>query len=406
MKSFYKLTNVVRDYPWGHHSYIPDFLGLANVDDKPFAELWMGAHPGAPSRIDTESREGVSLEEWISEDKASSLGPKVAGSFGRLPFLFKFLAAGDSLSIQAHPSKTLAEEGFAREERAGILRDAPNRNYKDDNHKPEIIMALTRFTAMIGFRKPDDIMESFSELVSVQPKSDFLNDFRDNIKLGEEQALKIFLNTVLTMDSVTSESILLAAVSASDQPHCGWDRIQKHWVQRLAEQFPGDIGALAPLFLNIVELKPGEALFQPAGDLHAYLEGFGLELMANSDNVLRGGLTSKYVDVPELMTVLNFRSSDPDVLKTGDENRCGIRRYSTPAGEFALGLADQDTNRNTRIPSGMGPVIILSLEGNLVLNSETDKLKLSKGESAFIPWNAEDIEIEGVGRAAVAGVGT
>jgi mannose-6-phosphate isomerase len=406
MKSFYKLSNVVRDYPWGHHSYIPDFLGLANDEDKPFAELWMGAHPGAPSRIDTESRKGVSLEEWISEDKASSLGPKVAGRYGRLPFLFKFLAAGDSLSIQAHPSKTLAEEGFAREEKAGILRDAPNRNYKDDNHKPEIVMALTRFTAMIGFRKPDDILAHFSELLSDRTKLDFLNDFRDCIESGESSALELFLNSVLTMDSVTSKSILTAAVSASHKPHCGWGSMQQHWIQRLAEQFPGDIGALAPLFLNIVELEPGEALFQPAGDLHAYLEGFGLELMANSDNVLRGGLTSKYIDVPELMTVLNFRSSDPGVLKAGDEDQHGVRRYSTPAGEFSLGLADQDAGRTTLIPSGTGPAIILSLEGNLVLNSETDELKLSKGESAFIPWNAEDIEIEGVGRAAVAGVGT
>ena len=397
MNSFYKLTNEVRHYAWGHHSYIPDFLGIPNPDDEPFAELWMGAHPSAPSRIDTDKMEKLSLEEWISSDTQSVLGPDITSKFGRLPYLFKLLAAGDSLSIQAHPSKGMAVEGFMREDEAGIPRDAPNRNYRDDNHKPEIILALTPFTAMIGFRTPEDILRHFSELKHESPVAGIIS---------ESDGLQTFLHGLLSLDAESKESLLESAAAISNKPQCGWDRLQRLWVSRLAARFPGDIGVLAPLFLHVVEIQPGEALYQPAGVLHAYLEGFGVELMANSDNVLRGGLTQKYIDVPELMKILVFEASNPGILNPDHRDENGIMRYPTPAQEFSLGLVDLKSGQDIRIESGEGPLIILTLEGEILLKDGSEELRLPKGSSAIIPWKAHNVGISGIGRAAIAGIGS
>lgn len=407
MNSFYKLTNEIRDYAWGDDRYIPDFLNIPNPDGKPFAELWMGAHPGAPSMIAADDGNLVSLHKWIAEEKESALGPEVSSRYGRLPYLFKLLAAGDSLSIQAHPSKAMAEEGFAREDKAGIPRDAPERNYKDDNHKPEIIMAISVFTAMIGFRTPAAILENISELDFDGVVPGFIQEFRSRSATDESAALKLFIEGLLLADTELRKKLLDFALKASEKNTTCWDSLQKKWVTSLIKEFPGDIGALAPLFLNVLEIQPGEALYQPAGELHAYLEGFGLELMANSDNVLRGGLTGKYIDVPELLKLLNFKSIIPEILQAEDAAETGgIRSFSTPVDEFILKLArleNVETGTGISISSGQGPLIVLSLEGTLVLNDGSEDLILTRGESAFIPWNALDITLSGTGRAALAG---
>jgi len=409
MKSFYLMDNRVRDYAWGHHRYIPDFLGISNPEDRPFAELWMGAHPLASSEIKPDStdeqQKKTKLSEFIQQGRVEVLGPKVSEKYGNLPYLFKLLAAGESLSIQAHPTKEMAEKGFKREEEAGIPVDAPERNYRDDNHKPEIIMAITPFTAMIGFRDPKDILRSFSVLESNQKIKRFLDGVRDALRVDSSRGLRLFLEGLLTLDGDSRKILLDSVEKAVESPGSGFDSLQRRWISQLLSTFPADTGALAPLFLNVVELQPGDALYQPPRALHAYLEGFGLELMANSDNVLRGGLTEKHIDVPELMKVLRFEAGQPDILKAGNKDSGGISHYKTPTGEFSLGIAEISEDNPVRISSHAGPMIVLAMEGELVLSDGSEKLKLVRGSSAFIPWKSEELDLSGFGKAAFAGVG-
>ena len=398
------------NYAWGHHRYIPDFLGIPNSEDRPFAELWMGAHPKAPSEIIIDKGESSStvesLADFISSSPRDVLGPKVYNRFGALPFLFKLLAAGDSLSIQAHPSKKMAEEGFRREDDAGIPRDAADRNYRDDNHKPEIIMAISTFSAMIGFREPELILKTFEPFLQIAAMETLLSDMKQQVDEGDlSSALRSFFEGFLLLDDSSKKQVLITARTAARENNRNWDDLQKKWVKRLLLSFPGDLGALAPLFLHIVELQPGEALFQPPGALHAYLEGFGMELMANSDNVLRGGLTKKHIDIPELMKVLHFKASEPQVIKPGLPDSTGIRNYPTPAEEFLLGVADLNQSKEINLEQGNGPLIVMATEGEISLDNGSDKLILSRGCSAFIPWNADNVSIDGPGKAAFARVG-
>jgi len=404
------MTNPIRDYPWGDCSYIPNFLGMENPSNRPLAEMWMGAHPLASSKLRMGNDGELELIEAISRDRASMLGPDTATRYDSLPFLFKLLAARKSLSIQAHPSKEAAEAGFLRENEEGIPIEAVNRNYRDNNHKPEIIVAITPFSAMIGFRDFVEIRESFSVLET------------GGLILGEGmkegESLRLFLKSLLTADDDTRASLLASIADALERTDCGWNSLQRYWVSRLSREFPDDIGVLAPLFLNLVEIEPGGALFQPARMLHAYLQGFGLELMANSDNVLRGGLTGKHIDVGELMRILDFSSSTPRVLEVGRADSRGICRYPLQIAEFSLGLADVGYAENSgaprslgnagteiRIASGEGPLIILAMEGRIVLKDSSDELALNRGSSAFVPWAAEDVSIGGKGRYAIAEVG-
>jgi len=404
------MVNPIRDYPWGDESYIPDFLGIANPDARPFAELWMGAHPLDSSRLKME--DGVELEffEAVAREPSQMLGPGIAARYSSLPFLFKMLAARKSLSIQAHPSKKEAEAGFLRENKAGIPIGATRRNYRDDNHKPEIIMAITPFSAMIGFQKIAEIRRSFSAL-----KIGDLNLWEGE---SEKDVLRSFLENLLSAPDDAKSSLFASIADALAKTECGWSSLQKYWISRLSEEFPGDIGVLAPLFLNIVEIQPGEALFQPVQTLHAYLEGFGLELMANSDNVLRGGLTSKHIDVVELMRTLDFSSSKPRVLKTRKADLHGICRFPVQAAEFSLGLLElseesedspgvlENPRHEARISSGKGPLILLAMRGEIVLGDGANELRLSRGSSAFVPWAAGEVSIRGEGSCAIAEVGS
>ena len=408
MKSFYLLNNTIRDYAWGHLRYIPDFLGIDYPEGKPAAELWMGAHPSSPSMLEGEDGKTMGLDEWITGNPEAVLGSDVLFRYGRLPFLFKLLAAGKSLSIQAHPDKAMAEEGYERENRAGIPVDAPNRNYRDDNHKPEIIMALSPFTAMIGFRNPREIGSVFSSLIKKSGGGTLPADVLLALNNGENEALKPFLQSLLTSKEGERTVLLQGALRAASESGCPWDALQKEWVPKLAAQFPGDVGALAPLFLNLIKINPGEALYQPSRALHAYLDGFGMELMANSDNVLRGGLTPKNVDVPELTRILNFIPSPAEVLVLHESGR-GLKYFETPAEEFSLGLSDIDGNdggEGTILKKGSGPLIILCLDGDVRLEDGKDSLRLIRGASAFIPWCASEVKMAGKGRIAVAKVGS
>jgi len=403
------MVNPIRGYPWGDGFSIPNFLGIENPDARPFAEMWMGAHPLASSRLRMEDGDELELSEFILREPTPVLGPDTAAKYGSLPFLFKLLAARKSLSIQAHPSKKEAEAGFLRENEEGIPIEAINRSYRDDNHKPEIIMAITPLSAMIGFRKMDEIREAFSVLKAGELD---LKEGRD-----EREMLKLFLGSLLAADGNTKASLLTSTAEALERSDCGWNSLQRYWISKLSREFPGDVGVLAPLFLNLVEIQPGRALFQPPRTLHAYLEGFGLELMANSDNVLRAGLTGKHVNAAELMKIIDFSNSTPQELGLEKADSRGICRYPARAAEFSLGLAsvglraeNSKNSRNSthigaevRIASGEGPLIVLGMEGETVLEDGADKLALDRGRSAFVPWAARDVSIRG--KCAIAEVG-
>lgn len=375
--AIYRLKNSIQHYPWGSKTLIPDLTGIDNPDGKPFAELWMGAHPKAPSQIE-DGGEQRFLNDSIAEDPVRMVGKKSAERFGGLPFLFKLLAAGEPLSIQAHPTKAQAEAGYARENSKGPDLSAPERNYKDDNHKPEILCALTTFWALRGFRPWDEIEKLAEEL----GEPAYLELVR-----GSGGDIERFFDTLMNQSDPAAfiGRIVSAAESRSGDLYT--------WLVKLNQVHPGDIGVAAPLYLNLVRLQPGEALYLAAGELHAYLEGLGIELMANSDNVLRGGLTVKHVDLPELKATLSFTGAGPEILKP---QKTGLEeRYTTPAHEFALSritLAEGDT---CSTESGGRPVILLCTEGAALIDGA---FTLSPGESLFISAAHGSYTLSGEGK--------
>ncbi|MDR0998871.1 MAG: mannose-6-phosphate isomerase, class I, partial [Treponema sp.] len=277
--AFYKLQNTVKHYEWGSPVHIPALLGADNSRGLPWAELWMGVHPGGPSRIG-----GITLGDLIAANPERYLGKPAAKDFGGLPFLFKLLAAARPLSIQAHPNPEQAREGWERENGKGIPLDAPNRNYKDACHKPEILCALNPFTAMCGFRHPEEIGVLLAQCFDGASPS-----LRGGIEplysaLAGEEPLKAFFNALFALPQETLEEL---SAYARDTALPGGEG---DLVSRFAGLHPGDPGIIAPIYLNLLQLMPGEAIYLPAGVLHAYVHGFAVELMANSDNVLRGGL--------------------------------------------------------------------------------------------------------------------
>ncbi len=368
------LTNPVRAYAWGSRTVIAELLGRPVPSPHPEAELWLGAHPGDPSHLAT----GKSLVEAISADPEGQLGLDRADRWNEtLPFLLKVLAADQPLSLQAHPSLAQARAGFAAEEAAGLPRDARDRNYRDANHKPELICALTPFAALVGFRAPADTVEllralavpaiaAHVELLAAQPDAD-----------GSARA-------VHHLDHAAAEQARRAGARGRRRrrparrggPVAGDARS----VLELAERYPGDAGVLAALLLNRVTLAPGDALYLPAGNLHAYLSGAGVELMANSDNVLRGGLTPKHVDVPELLRVLDFNAGPPPVL-TGVPDGDWVR-YDTPAEEFLLRRCAATSGR-VPVPEG-GARILLCTEGEAVVAAGGAELALTKGAAVWL----------------------
>lgn len=379
-----RLVNTVRPYAWGSTTAIPELLGTAPTGE-PQAELWMGAHPGAPSRVDRGAGP-VSLAEVIDTAPETELGPDTFRALGpRLPFLFKVLAAGTPLSLQVHPDLAQAKEGFADEERRGVPIDAGHRNYKDANHKPELICALTPFEGLCGFRHPAQTADLLEDL-----GVDDLKPYVDILRASpEEDALREVLTAVLSAEpheiARTVELAALAAeqLAAKQGPHA--DAYAAY--AGLAHHFPGDPGVLAAMLLNHVVLQPGEALFLGAGIPHAYLGGLGVELMANSDNVLRCGLTPKHVDVPELLRVVRFEAGDPGVLRP--EAVDGEETYETPIDEFRLSRFVLAPGAAPRPLPSRTPQILLCTAGTVRLRSADGdtgaELTLAPGESAFVP---------------------
>ena len=383
----FQLKNPIQTYAWGSRTAIAELLGRPGPSPEPQAEMWMGAHPQAPSKIFIDGA-WRPLDRLIAAFPEEILGPGVAARFGaRLPYLFKVLAAAEPLSIQAHPDLEQAREGFARENRAGVPIDAPARNYRDDNHKPELICALSPFWAMNGFRPPGEI---FAHLKVLCPAS-----------LGEEIAacqagaptavLRRLFSGLMGLDDVRRRAVVAEAVTIARQRE-GEGAVWR-WVAALGRRYSEDIGVLAPALLNLVRLAPGEAMFLPAGRLHAYLEGTGIEIMANSDNVLRGGLTAKHVDVPELLRVLRFEGGKPEVLRLGDGP---AERFDTPAAEFSLWVLRIDGARPWRSPDERRVEILLCTEGGGRLTVAGGlSTEFSRGTALLVPAAAGTYRVEG-----------
>ncbi len=392
MRKIGLLKNSIQEYAWGSRTAIPELLGQSVPADKPQAELWMGAHPKAPSQV---LADGLwrSLPEVIQESPEETLGQEVAARFSnKLPFLFKVLAAAKPLSIQAHPNKEQAGQGFARENELGIPLDAPHRNYRDDNHKPEIICALTPFWALNGFRKIEETL-SLLEEARVPGLAEIVSFLRSH---PDRDGLKKFFKHLMTTDSGKQRKIVEQAVNSAEKKtneEPVWT-----WMIKLNEEYPGDMGVLSPLFLNLVRLEPQQAMYLPAGELHGYLEGVGIELMANSDNVLRGGLTPKHIDVQELLTVLNFTDGEVNILSP--ENLTpGEAIYSTEAEEFVLSVIRINKAAPFSSPRDRSVEMMMCTEGEVSVTDlrAGDITRLTRGISIMVPAAVEQYSIEGDG---------
>jgi len=369
-----KLQNQVKNYDWGSEEWIPSFLGEENPKGEPWAELWMGTHPAAPSRLICPGT------------------PLLSEMFGPLPFLLKLLAAEKPLSIQAHPDLKQAITGFEKENRQNIPLDAPYRSYRDQNDKSEIICAVTPFTALCGFRNPDEIcllleiLLTSSEGETKDALQALLYPLKQRFDRSEEISLPLidkplgdFFSAFLNLVNPGFASLIKdrEALLIRDYPE-----YKKEWklCSHIAGLHPEDPGIIAPLFLNLIQLKPLEAISIPAGILHSYIYGLGIELMGNSDNVLRGGLTSKYIDKPELMNILNFNMHKPDIFTPGDDDEV----LFPCTKDFALSLI---RNKGPFIKyENKTPAILFVSDGSVTFTKDSIKLlSLEKGESAFIP---------------------
>jgi len=381
------LRGALRTYAWGSHTAIAEFTGRHSPTPHPEAELWLGAHPGDPAWLAGEGGER-SLLDTITDDPDGQLGAATRQRFGdALPFLAKVLAAEEPLSLQAHPSADQAAEGFAREDRLHIPISAPTRNYRDRSHKPELLVALGSFEALAGFRPVAESVELLRAL-TVADLDPFVNLLSGQ---ADANGLRALFTTWITAPQadldVLVPQVLDGAVAYLRSGATRFAREAKTALQ-LGELYPGDAGVLAALLLNRISLQPGEAIFLPAGNLHAYLHGMGFEVMANSDNVLRGGLTPKHVDVPELLRVLDFTPTDESALRPR-ATRDGIEVvYDTPAPEFAvssLRLDGDDLGHEIDAPARHdGPQVLFCTEGSVQVHAKSSALTLERGAAAWV----------------------
>lgn len=390
MKEFCILKNPIQDYAWGSRTALPELLGTQTPSKRPQAELWMGAHPKAPSEVLVDGNWKL-LPQIIEKSPAGILGKRVAEKFAnKLPFLFKVLAAARPLSIQAHPDLDQAKEGFVRENGLGIPLSAPNRSYKDNNHKPEIICALTAFWALNGFRKIDNIVSLLKEI----DPSELLEEIRELENNLDSNGLKLFFSTIMVMEKEKQQRVVAKAIDYAEK-HTDGNPVFE-WMVRLNAEYPGDIGVLSPVLLNLVELIPGQAMFLQAGQLHAYLEGVGMELMANSDSVLRGGLTPKHIDVQELLKILKFKEKQLVILEP-EEQANGEHVYASDAEEFQLSVITVGVGTFYASPEDRSVEIIICMSGRAsIKNLENGKtLELKKGRSIIVSAAVRQYSIKG-----------
>ena len=380
MENIFPLQGTLMHYDWGGQHFLPELLGIANEQGKPFAEYWMGAHPKSSSSI-LVNNQPVKLVNTISEDPNHFLGERVAARFGSLPFLLKIQDVQHILSIQVHPTLEEAIAGFEKEEKAGIPIDAPNRNYKDKNHKPEMLVTLSDFWLLHGFCAPELIVKRLEDI----PEFNLLKP------LFNKDGLEAVYQFVMEMQSTDAHYWLLNLVKREirkkregqltpEDP--GW------WVARLypdgEEPVQIDKAIFSIYILNIVHLPKGASLFQSAGLPHAYMQGQCVELMSNSDNVLRAGLTPKHIDVPELIRLTRFETTHPNI-QTGETDMAGETQFPVPVDDFALTRLNISPEINYQHRSS-SPEILVVTEGAAVFNQQ---LVLKKGESVYILPNTD-----------------
>lgn len=385
-----RLKNRIQPYPWGSPTEIPRLLGTHNPAGRPQAELWIGAHPKAPSMVATDSG-WMPLDDLIRQRPEEVLGARVSRAFeGSLPFLFKVLAAAAPLSIQAHPGRGQAREGFERENRNGLAFDAPERNYRDPHSKPECICALTPFWAMCGFRPPQTILDHLRMFCGCELKEEI------SVFAGQchSEGVRHLIGSLLRLNSERRRKALNEALAhiAAGRPDETFA-----WIPILARHYPGDIGALAPVWMNVLRLEPGQALFLPEGVLHSYLEGTGIEIMANSDNVIRGGLTSKHIDVAELLKVVNFETHAVERVRT-QKRTVAETLYLTPAAEFALSVIELKNGDWFQSGSARNVEILLCIEGRAIAQEMAPgdrRLTIQRGDSVLVPAAAPAYQLIG-----------
>lgn len=379
------IEGAVRNYDWGSLTAIPDLLGRPATGE-PWAELWFGAHPSAPAAVGARAEP---LDRLIAADPVAALGPAVASRYGRLPFLLKVLAAAAPLSLQAHPSAEQAEAGFEREEAMGVPPDAPQRMFRDRSGKPEMVCALTRFEALCGFRDPARTA-ALLDTIGTPALDPVRRRMGDHSASGRRDLLR-WLLTLDESDAAAMVEPVTEACRTRDVTD-GWTGVTAA-VARLGARFGGDGGVIVALLLNHVVLEPGDALFLGAGRLHAYLGGMALEVMAESDNVVRGGLTSKHVDLDALLDVVDTASADVEVQRPAPTG--GVAAYRAPAAEFSLTRIDVDGS----VPAGLGPAVLVCTAGE----ADGGGVTLDRGAAAWV--GASEAPVVLTGRATVFRVG-
>jgi len=376
------ISNTPRDYAWGSPTLIADLEGREPTG-APEAEVWFGDHPGSPAEVHDGSDR--TLDEWLPAAAAEQGVPE------KLPYLLKLLAAGAPLSIQVHPSKEQAGEGFAREEKAGVPRDAGERNYKDDNHKPEVIVALSdTFTALAGLRD----LERTRTLVDALGDAPAVRALRD--RLSGDDALRSAIGWLLGgAERAEIEEIVDAAASAEAPQFAA----ELALTRSLHSAYPADPGIVVALLMNLVELRRGEAIFVPAGVLHAYVAGLGVEIMAASDNVLRGGLTPKHIDVEELLGLVDFRPAEPPFLRpvAAGEN---AEIFAPGIIDFALGHLEAGAPGRVDL---RGVAIALGVAGETVLTGSSGaRITVRPGQAALVTPDESPLASDGGGEVFVA----
>lgn len=419
-----RLSGRVQYYPWGSVSAIPEFLGFS-PDGRAYAEIWFGAHPSAPSLAipATSLVPATGYDRWSGKEPLDQtialapqewLGAEIAGKFdGKLPYLVKLLAADRPLSLQAHPSIEQARTAYDQEREIGT--PANERNYQDRNHKPEALIALTNILAYAGFRQPTEIAEDLQSLAS-----GLLQEDQNSVSRLAAQELGEIID-MLTQEQEAEphriEAGFVGALNMSAEPlaatlnmlsqreavtldRCPEDLQALDVARYVLDFYPGDNGVLAALFLNHVSLRPGEALAVGAGVVHCYVHGFGIEVMANSDNVLRAGLTSKKIDIPELVRILDFTPGDAQVI----HGRTGVvTEYSFPFQEFAVTIFEPELSAAAWAVPSAGPRLVLGIDASVVVDGNEGHCALARGEALFVA-DSEVVTIAGSGRAAVISV--
>ena len=380
MPGIYKLTGIVKHYDWGGFSFIPSLLNIKNKEKKPFAEYWLGTHPLGNSLVDT----------------GGSFPTELSAIAGNLSFLFKAQEVKEMLSIQAHPSRENAKKEFARENAEGIPLDAPNRNYKDDNHKPEMLVALGDFWLLHGFKPSEELIYTLLNVV----------ELRELLPVFNQSGYDGLYKHVMEMPQEEVNRILQPLID-NILPLYKEDKLDKadedFWAARAALTFTTnnnlDRGIFSIYLFNLVKLKKGEGVFQDAGVPHAYLEGFDVELMANSDNVLRGGLTPKHVDANELLKQVKCEATFP-VIITGIKNEENEIKYNTPSPDFQLSVFELEAGDTVSFTPTSVEILLLT-EGRAELDDDNITIKLQKGNPSAVVFPGQTVYLAAAAKSTI-----